>query len=187
MLFGRRLLDGVLFALRWLILGFVAQLALARVYPLAVFKILVPALLVLVVIRSLAGREAIVPSWRWITGRVENLSLADSHVWRSGKVQVGYGSDLDLVVRLLQQAALAPSQVLRDPGPGINWSSFAADGLGFTVGFRIADPENGTGNVTSWVNWEILRWLPAHDIEIAFSQRVIHVDAGSRAGLGSGA
>lgn len=80
-LFGRRLFDGVLFPLVWLVLGFIAQLALARVHPLVVIKMVLPALLVLVVIRSLAGREAIVNNEHLITSRVDNLSLADPHVW----------------------------------------------------------------------------------------------------------
>ena len=139
------------------------------------------------VIRSLTGREAIVPNEQLITSRVENLSLADPHVWLSSKIQVGYGSDVDLVMQLLQQAALMPSRVLREPEPGIHLSSFAADGLEFTVGFWIADPENGTGNVTSMVNLEILRLLRAHRIEIPYPQRVIHVASGPRLDLGSGA
>lgn len=105
----------------------------------------------------------------------------------SSKVQVGYGRDVNLLMRLLQQAALTPSRVLRDPEPGINLSSFAADGLEFTVGFWIADPENGTAEVTSLVNLEILRLLRAHDVEIPYPQRLIHVDPELRAGLGSGA
>jgi small-conductance mechanosensitive channel len=126
------------------------------------------------VIRSLGGREAIVPNEQLITTRVENLSLADTKVWLSTKVQVGYDSDVQQVMDLLKQAALIPERVLQEPGPGINLSSFAADGLEFTVGFWIADPENGTGNVISLVNLEILRLLREHQIEIPYPQRVVH-------------
>lgn len=126
------------------------------------------------VIRSLGGRESIVPNEQLITTRVENLSLADNKVWLSTKVQVAYDSDVALVMGLLQQAALSPERVLREPGPGVNLSLFAADGLEFTVGFWIADPENGTGNVTSQVNLEILRLLREQHIEIPYPQRVVH-------------
>jgi small-conductance mechanosensitive channel len=58
------------------------------------------------VIRSLTGRESIVPNELLITSRVENLSLADAQVWQSTVVSVAYDSDVSLVMRLLHEAAL---------------------------------------------------------------------------------
>jgi len=95
------------------------------------------------VIRNLGGRESIVPNEMLLTNRVENLSLADHRVWQSTVVGVVYGSDVELVSRLLCEAALAQSRVLRDPPPVALLSAFAADGLEFTLGYWIADPENG--------------------------------------------
>ncbi len=127
------------------------------------------------VIRSLAGRESIVPNELIITNRVENLSLADSRVWISTVVSVGYDSDVDVVMPLLAQATLESERVLRDPAPSVALSAFGADGLEFTVGFWIADPENGQLGLRSQINLAILRSLRAHDIEIPFPQRVVHV------------
>ena len=126
------------------------------------------------VIRSLAGRESIVPNEMLITTRVENLSLADSRVWLSTVVSVSYECDEILVMELLKQAALNQPRVLRDPGPSVNLSVFGADGLEFKVGFWIADPENGSDNLRSMINLDILRSLRAHKIEIPYPQRVIH-------------
>ena len=127
------------------------------------------------VIRSLAGRESIVPNELIITNRVENLSLADSRVWISTVVSVGYDSDVDVVMPLLTQATLESERVLRDPAPSVALSAFGADGLEFTVGFWIADPENGQLGLRSQINLSILRSLRAHGIEIPFPQRVLHV------------
>ena len=80
-------------------------------------------------VRSLGGRESIVPNEMLITSRVENLSLADTHLYQTTVVSVGYDSDVDLVTKLLLEAALAQERVLRDPAPGIFLSSFGADGL----------------------------------------------------------
>jgi small-conductance mechanosensitive channel len=126
------------------------------------------------VIRSLTGRESIVPNEMLITTRVENLSLADSRVWLFTVVSVGYESDENLVMELLKQAALNQPRVLRDPGPSVNLSVFGADGLEFKVGFWIADPENGSDNLRSMINLDILRSLRANHIEIPYPQRVIH-------------
>lgn len=125
-------------------------------------------------IRSLAGRESIVPNETLLTTRVENLSLADPKVWQSTVVSVGYDSDVNQVQALLMAAALEQERVLRDPAPFVALSSFGADGLEFTVGYWIEDPENGQMNVKSAINITILESLRRHGIEIPFPQRVVH-------------
>ncbi len=127
------------------------------------------------VIRSLAGREAIVPNETLITSRVENLSLADPKVWQSTVVSVAYDSDVELVTRLLLEAAASSPRVLRDPGPSVAMTAFGADGLEFTVGYWLADPENGQNNLKSEINHAILKAFRANGIEIPFPQRVVHV------------
>lgn len=128
-------------------------------------------------IRSAAGRESIVPNEMLITNRVENLSLADPKVWQSTVVSVGYDSDVDTVRRLLVEAALAQQRVLREPSPNAALSAFGADGLEFTLGYWIADPENGQLNVRSDINLAVLAALRTHGIEIPYPQRVVHMRA----------
>jgi len=141
------------------------------------------------VVRSSTGRESIVPNEMLITQRVENLSLADPRVWLSTVVSVAYESDVDLVTRLLADAALASTRVLREPAPSVALSAFGADGLEFTVGFWIADPENGALGLRSEINRAILSALRAHQIEIPYPQRVMHVqvEGGRSAALPPGA
>ena len=127
------------------------------------------------VIRSPSGRESIVPNELLITQRVENLSLSDPRVWMSTVVSVAYESDVDQVAQLLTNAALVSPRVLRDPAPSAALSAFGADGLEFTVGFWIADPENGSLGLRSDINRAILSALRAHQIEIPYPQRVMHV------------
>lgn len=129
------------------------------------------------VIRSPSGRESIVPNELLITQRVENLSLSDPRVWMSTVVSVAYDSDVDQVVQLLTHAALVSPRVLRDPAPSAALSAFGADGLEFTVGFWIADPENGSLGLRSDINRAILSALRAHQIEIPYPQRVMHFQA----------
>ncbi|RFP75545.1 mechanosensitive ion channel protein [Hydrogenophaga borbori] len=126
-------------------------------------------------IRNLSGRESIVPNEMLITNRVENLSLADPNVWQSTVVSVGYDSDVDLVSRLLLDAATAQPRVLKSPGPSVALSNFGADGLEFTLGYWIGDPENGQLALRSAINMAILSSLRANGIEIPFPQRVVHV------------
>jgi small-conductance mechanosensitive channel len=127
------------------------------------------------VIRSLTGRESIVPNELLIINRVENLSLADPKVWQSTVVSVAYESDVDQVMQLLEQAALSQARVLKEPGPSVALSAFGADGLEFTLGYWIADPENGQLNIRSLVNRAILQSLRDNSIQIPFPQRVLHM------------
>jgi small-conductance mechanosensitive channel len=130
------------------------------------------------VIRSATGRESIVPNEMLITNRVENLSLADPKVWQSTIVSVGYDSNVDQVRELLVRAALEQERVLRDPAPNAALSAFGADGLEFTLGYWIRDPENGQLNLRSDINLSILRSLREHGIEIPYPQRVVHTRPG---------
>lgn len=126
------------------------------------------------VVRSLGGRESIVPNEMFISNRIENLSLADSRVLQATVVSVSYDSDVELVMRLLTEAALAQDRVLRDPGPGVNLTNFGADGLEFTLNYWMTDPENGQQNLRSRINLAILQSLREHRIQIPYPQRVIH-------------
>ncbi|WP_334133508.1 mechanosensitive ion channel family protein [Tepidimonas sp.] len=127
------------------------------------------------VIRSVSGRESIVPNELLITQRVENLSLSDPRVWQSTVVGVAYDSDVALVQRLLVQAALEQPRVLREPAPLAALSAFGADGLEFTLGYWIADPENGQLGLRSAINLRILELFREHGVEIPYPQRVLHV------------
>ncbi len=126
------------------------------------------------VVRSQTGRESIVPNEMLVSSRVENLSLADSVVYQSTKVQVGYDSDVAQVIALLTQAALAQPRVLRDPEPSVQLSEFAPDGLEFTVVYWINDLQNGQGNLRSDINMAILALLRQNHIDIPYPQQVVH-------------
>ncbi len=123
------------------------------------------------VIRSLTGRESIVPNEMFIINRVENLSLSDRVVWQSCVVLVAYDSYDHQVLRLLETATQAQDRVLSDPAVAVHLSAFGVDGLEFTVGYWICDPENGQLNLRSQVNLAILRVLRENGIRIPPPQR----------------
>jgi len=129
------------------------------------------------VVRSVTGRESIVPNEMLITQRIENLSLVDSNVWQSTQVSVAYESDVEQVRSLLLQCALDQPRVLRDPAPAVMLANFGADGLEFVVGYWIADPQAGTLGLKSAINVAILQALRANHIDIPFPQRVVHTRA----------
>lgn len=126
-------------------------------------------------IRSTSGRESIVPNEKLITERIENLSLADPRILLTTDVTVGYDSDVELVQKILADAAVMSGRVIADPAPAARLARFGADGLEFSLLFWIADPANGQLNVRSEINLRILQGLRAAGIEIPFPQRVVHL------------
>jgi small-conductance mechanosensitive channel len=126
------------------------------------------------VVRSLGGREAIIPNETLITTRVENASLADPRVLVQTAVQVAYGSDVRALQPRLEAAIAAVPRVVADPAPSVHLAAFSADGMDLAINFWIRDSENGQGNVRSEVNLVVLDVLNAEGVEIPFPQRVVH-------------
>ncbi|PXW95552.1 mechanosensitive ion channel-like protein [Sphaerotilus hippei] len=132
------------------------------------------------VIRSLSGREAIVPNETLITTMVENLSLADTRVLVSTTVTVAYGTDVaSLRDRMATVIATVP-RVADEPAPAVHLTAFGTDGLELTASFWIRDPENGQGNVKGGVNLAILELLEREGVSIPYPQRVVRVLAESK-------
>ena len=127
------------------------------------------------VVRAANGRESVVPNEMFIVNRVENLSLDDNRVAFNIKLQIDYASDVDVARRLMEEAASAQQRVLPEPPPIAMLSDFAADGLELTLGYWIADPENGTGNVRSDINLAVWRAFQAHGINVPLQQREVRV------------
>ncbi len=111
------------------------------------------------VIRAASGREAIVPNETLITTTVQTLSLADRNVLLSTVVGVDYDTDVQALRAPLVETLRSVPRVLAEPGPAVQLTQFAADGLELTLYFWIADPENGQGNVRSEVNLAVLERL----------------------------
>lgn len=124
------------------------------------------------VIRSLGGREAIVPNEMLITQRVENSSLTDPRVLLSTVVQVDYDCEVESVMKSLVGALAAVPRVMSDPGPSVQLTRFADSGIELTVYFWIMDPENGSGGVRSDVNLAIWRTLKQLGVDIPYPQQV---------------
>lgn len=124
-------------------------------------------------VRSAGGTDSIVPNEMLIANRIENLSYNDPNVWLSTTVGVSYDTDVEQVLELIKDAAQSVPRVLHSPGPSAVLDAFGDSALNITVGYWIADPENGTLGVRGQVNLAIWRTLKAHGVEIPFPQRVV--------------
>jgi small-conductance mechanosensitive channel len=127
------------------------------------------------ILQGLDGVETVVPNEMLVSGPVQNYSLTDRSLRLATHVTVGYETDLDHVLTLLQEAAANVERVSREPPPQAFLLKFGADGLELEVGFWIADPENGRVSVLSEVNRAIWRELQTHQINVPYPQRELRL------------
>ena len=119
-------------------------------------------------------KEIIVPNKTFITGQLINWSLSDTVTRVTLKVGVGYGSDLDLVRKLLLQAAQENARVLKDPAPIVYFLNFGESTLDHELRIHVRDL--GDRNpATDEINRFIDREFPKHGINIAFRQVEVYV------------
>jgi len=128
-----------------------------------------------VVVRSLAGVEAIIPNDTLVTTTVLNHSYTDKKVRLAVKVQVAYAADVDAAMRALAEIAAAHDRVLGDPPPAALVTNLGDSGVDLEIGFWIEDPERGAGAVRSDIAASILREFRARGIEIPYPQREVRL------------
>jgi len=95
-------------------------------------------------------------------------------------VQVSYDSDLDRAMVIMAAAAAAQPRVLPDPAPMVLLVAFADSGINLELGFWVADPQNGTGQLRSDINLAIWREFKQAGIFIPFPQREVRVVGGAQ-------
>ena len=127
------------------------------------------------VLRTLTGTEVIIPNEYLVSNMVRNLSFSDSKVRVTTAVSVAYDTDIDLAMKIMAGIALRHPCVLADRAPGVLLTEFSESGICLELGFWIADPETGTGNVRSEINLEVLRAFRENRIVIPFPQREVRV------------
>jgi potassium-dependent mechanosensitive channel len=119
-------------------------------------------------------KELIVPNKDLITGRILNWTLSDGTNRLVMSVGVAYGSDADLVFRLLQDLVKQHPQVLREPEATVTFEAFADSSLTFTIRAFVADV-NVRLPTTHELHNSIYRVFAEHNISIAYPQRDLHI------------
>ncbi len=89
-------------------------------------------------------------------------------------VGVDYGSDVEKVIQLLEEAVKLHPKVLSKPKPFVRFTDFADSSLNFTVLFW-SDDLFRIENVKSEIRIEIFKLFKKNGVQIPFPQRVIHM------------
>jgi potassium-dependent mechanosensitive channel len=111
----------------------------------------------------------IVPNSELITGRVLNWTHRDSLGAVNVKVGVGYDSDPEQVLAILQKCADDHPDVLRTPAPMTFFDNFGDSALMFTLRISLPDIAQAA-RIQSDLRTAILKALRAAEIEIPFNQ-----------------
>jgi small-conductance mechanosensitive channel len=133
-------------------------------------------------LQALDGTETVVPNEMLVSTPVVNHSLTDPRVRLAVRIPIAYESDLELALRLGEEAARSTRRVLADPSPASLLVEFGADGLLLEIGFWIEDPAQGRLNVQSAVARAVYQRYSASGIAVPYPRRDVRIVSGMPAG-----
>ena len=120
----------------------------------------------------------IVPNSKFITEDVINWKYNDDSVRFHVPVSVAYGTDAQLVKRVLLEVAQADPDVLDTPEPNVWLKAFGDDGVAFELMVWSATMVDRKGKLISQLNYAIYERFNAEGIEFPFPQRDLHIKGG---------
>lgn len=123
---------------------------------------------------TIDNKILIIPNHLYLTNSLYNWTQNGTTTRENVKVGVAYGSDVQLVKKLLLQAAKSQPDVLERPEPAVLFNDFGESSLNFSVAFTINDSFNAR-LPQSDIRFEIDRLFREHNVSIPFPQRDIHI------------
>ena len=123
---------------------------------------------------TVAGELIVLPNAKVAGEAVVNLSQGDRAMRIRVNVGVAYGSDVDLVTRLLAEAMSEQPEVLASPEPAVFFQDFADSSLNFSVMGWLDDPWDRMA-IQSRVRTAIDAKFREHGVTIPFPQRDLHI------------
>ncbi|MCG8604999.1 mechanosensitive ion channel [bacterium] len=125
-------------------------------------------------IRSLNNISIIVPNSEFISSTVVNWSHGDLKVRLDIDVGVSYSSDLETVLRSLNEVADESAEILKQPKPEVLFMEFGDSSWNLRLRVWIQDPKRHQ-QVRSDILCAIVRKFRQNDVEIPFPQRDLHI------------
>lgn len=120
------------------------------------------------------NKVLIIPNHLYLTNSLFNWTQNGVTTRESVHVGVAYGSDVQLVKKLLLQAVSKQPEVLKTPEPNVLFTNFGESSLDFRVVFTLGDSFNARIPQSN-IRFEIERLFREHGVTIPFPQRDIHI------------
>ncbi|MBU3822433.1 mechanosensitive ion channel [Flavobacteriaceae bacterium XHP0103] len=123
---------------------------------------------------TIDNKVLVIPNHLYLENSLYNWTQNDSITRENVEVGVAYGSDVQLVKKLLIQAASSHPDVLPEPEVIVQFINFGDSSLDFRVIFTLND--SFVANMPkSDIRFEIDRLFRENNISIPFPQRDIHI------------
>ena len=122
---------------------------------------------------TIGNKVLIIPNHLYLSNSLYNWTQNGFTTRESVEVGVAYGSDVQLVKKLLIQAANAHPEILEKEETTVQFTDFGDSSLNFKVIFTLGDSFNAN-NPKSDIRFEIDRLFREHNITIPFPQRDVH-------------
>lgn len=120
------------------------------------------------------NKVLVIPNHLYLANSLYNWTQNGVMTRESVSVGVAYGSDVQLVKKLLLQAASNQPEVLETPEPTVLFTDFGESSLNFKIVFTLADSFNARFPQSN-IRFEIDKLFREHGISIPFPQRDIHI------------
>ena len=120
-------------------------------------------------------KEYLIPNENLMINQVENWSYSSWDVRIKAPIRVAYGSDIELVEKLLLEACDASPRVLDLPEPKALIVDFGDSAINFEIRFWVQDPEEGITNVRSDVYKRAWKLFQDNGIRLPYPQLDVHL------------
>jgi small-conductance mechanosensitive channel len=117
----------------------------------------------------------LVPNSKFVEENVTNWTLDFKHIRQKLEIGVAYGSDVNLIKKLLLEIAEKNKDVLTSPKPFVRFTDFADSSLNFQLIFW-TNNIFGMENVKSELRFAIDKAFRDNNITIPFPQRTIWIN-----------
>ena len=130
---------------------------------------------------NLDHQELLIPNRDLITREVTNWTLANTVIRVVIPIGVAYGSDIDLVRRILLDLAQQQTEILKNPAPAALFLKHGESSLDFELRIYLPNPSLRLV-MTDRLNTLINRAFAEHALEIPFPQRDVYIRSGGAVG-----
>jgi len=123
---------------------------------------------------TIDNKVLVIPNHLYLTNSLYNWTENGTETRENVMVGVAYGSDVQLVKKILLEAASTHSAVLDTPEPLVLFTNFGDSSLDFKLIFTLNNSFEA-GIPKSDIRFEIDKQFREHNISIPFPQRDIHI------------
>lgn len=123
---------------------------------------------------TIDNKVLVIPNHLYLTNSLYNWTQNGTLTRESVSVDIAYGSDVELVKKLLLQAVNTHPDIILIPEPTVVFMNFGDSALNFKIVFTLADSFNAQF-LKSDIRFEIDKLFRENNVTIPFPQRDVHI------------